>query len=143
MSISTIAGAQSRKSNWDLFTEWVTSTNNRLYVGWFGVLDDPLRCSQQPSVLLLAFVGSTTGRYRWHPRTSVAGSLLYGETILSQAQSYPAANAIGLASSTRFGKPATLDEWLYNGGPFQLVIFHFLLSVSTLTWDANGNLVID
>ena len=25
---------------------------------------------------------------------------------------------------------ATLDEWLYNGGPYQLVIFHFLIGIS-------------
>ena len=28
--------------NWQKFCEWVTSTNNRLYVGWFGVLMNPL-----------------------------------------------------------------------------------------------------
>ena len=33
---------QSRQSNnWDSFCEWVTSTDNRLYVGWFGVLMIP------------------------------------------------------------------------------------------------------
>ena len=25
---------------------------------------------------------------------------------------------------------ATLDEWLYNGGPFQLVVFHFLIGIT-------------
>ncbi|HBY77447.1 MAG TPA: photosystem II q(b) protein, partial [Cyanobacteria bacterium UBA11148] len=28
-------------SLWDRFCEWVTSTENRLYVGWFGVLMIP------------------------------------------------------------------------------------------------------
>ena len=28
-------------SGWPEFCEWVTSTNNRLYVGWFGVLMIP------------------------------------------------------------------------------------------------------
>ncbi|MFM9100294.1 MAG: photosystem II q(b) protein, partial [Cyanobium sp.] len=28
-------------SNWQNFCQWVTSTNNRLYVGWFGVLMIP------------------------------------------------------------------------------------------------------
>ena len=32
-------------------------------------------------------------------------------------------------TSTQFGKLATLDEWLYNGGPFQLVVFHFLIGI--------------
>ena len=28
-------------TNWKKFCEWVTSTENRLYVGWFGVLMIP------------------------------------------------------------------------------------------------------
>ncbi|NJN60490.1 MAG: photosystem II q(b) protein, partial [Coleofasciculaceae cyanobacterium RL_1_1] len=28
-------------SVWSRFCEWVTSTNNRLYVGWFGTLMIP------------------------------------------------------------------------------------------------------
>jgi len=33
---------QKQQSNtWEQFTEWVTSTNNRLYVGWFGTLMIP------------------------------------------------------------------------------------------------------
>ena len=28
-------------SNWERFCQWVTSTENRLYVGWFGVLMIP------------------------------------------------------------------------------------------------------
>ncbi|MEC8530139.1 MAG: photosystem II q(b) protein, partial [Thermoproteota archaeon] len=28
-------------SGWSEFCEWVTSTNNRIYVGWFGVLMIP------------------------------------------------------------------------------------------------------
>ncbi|MDA7622293.1 photosystem II q(b) protein, partial [bacterium] len=27
-----------RQSNWGSFCDWVTNTNNRIYVGWFGVL---------------------------------------------------------------------------------------------------------
>ena len=34
--------AQRGGSNtWEQFCEWVTSTNNRLYVGWFGTLMIP------------------------------------------------------------------------------------------------------
>ena len=32
---------ESTQSNWQKFCEWVTSTENRLYVGWFGVLMIP------------------------------------------------------------------------------------------------------
>ena len=37
---ATISKRQSI-STWDQFCEWVTSTNNRLYVGWFGTLMIP------------------------------------------------------------------------------------------------------
>ena len=30
-----------RQSNWEAFCSWVTDTNNRIYVGWFGVLMIP------------------------------------------------------------------------------------------------------
>ena len=33
------------------------------------------------------------------------------------------------STSIPFGKLASLDEWLYNGGPFQLVVFHFLIGI--------------
>jgi len=33
----TASIAQKRQvGSWEQFCEWVTSTNNRLYVGWFG-----------------------------------------------------------------------------------------------------------
>ncbi|MDX2244600.1 MAG: hypothetical protein NW224_28330, partial [Leptolyngbyaceae cyanobacterium bins.302] len=30
-----------RQNVWQQFCEWITSTNNRLYIGWFGVLMVP------------------------------------------------------------------------------------------------------
>ncbi|MEL7500919.1 MAG: photosystem II q(b) protein, partial [Cyanobacteria bacterium J06554_6] len=30
-----------RVGPWEQFCEWITSTDNRLYVGWFGVLMIP------------------------------------------------------------------------------------------------------
>ena len=36
---------------WQAFCEWVTSTDNRLYVGWFGVLMIP--CYLQLQLVLL------------------------------------------------------------------------------------------
>ena len=55
----SILSKQQSQSTWENFCEWVTSTNNRLYVGWFGVLMIPtllagplsassLRSSQHP-----------------------------------------------------------------------------------------------
>ena len=60
-------------------------------------------------------------------REPVAGSLLYGNNIVSGAV-VPSSNAIGLHFYPIW-EAATLDEWLYNGGPFQLVVFHFLIGI--------------
>ena len=60
-------------------------------------------------------------------REPVAGSLMYGNNIISGAV-VPSSNAIGLHFYPIW-EAATLDEWLYNGGPYQLVVFHFLIGV--------------
>ena len=39
--MTTTIQQRSGASSWQSFCEWVTSTNNRLYVGWFGVLMIP------------------------------------------------------------------------------------------------------
>ena len=57
-------------------------------------------------------------------REPVAGSFLYGNNIISGAV-VPSSNAIGLHFYPMW-EAFTVDEWLYNGGPYQLVIFHFL-----------------
>ncbi|MFN5564855.1 MAG: Photosystem Q(B) protein 1, partial [Pseudanabaena sp.] len=28
-------------NSWQVFSDWITSTNNRLYIGWFGILAIP------------------------------------------------------------------------------------------------------
>ena len=48
-------------------------------------------------------------------REPVAGSLLYGNNIISGAV-VPSSNAIGLHLYSIW-EAASLDEWLYNGGP--------------------------
>ena len=83
MSISTIAGAQSRKNNWDLFCEWVTSTNNRLYVGWFGVLMIPTLLAAT-TCFIVAFIAAPPVDIDGI-REPVAGSLMYGNNIISGA----------------------------------------------------------
>ena len=60
-------------------------------------------------------------------REPVSGSLLYGNNIISAAV-VPSSNAIGLHFYPIW-QAATLDEWLYNGGEYQLVVFHFLLGI--------------
>ena len=120
---ATIARQQS--SNWEDFCRWVTSTENRLYVGWFGTLMIPC--------LLAASIAFTIGIIAAPPvdidgiREPVAGSFLYGNNIISAAI-VPSSNAIGLHFYPIW-EAGTLEEWLYNGGTYQLVVFHFLLGI--------------
>merc|ERR1711909_254497 len=42
----------------------------------------------------------------------------------------PSSNAIGMHFYPIW-EAASLDEWLYNGGPYQLIVMHFLLGVAS------------
>jgi photosystem II P680 reaction center D1 protein len=44
-------------SLWGRFCEWVTSTENRLYIGWFGVLMIPTLLTAT-SVFIIAFIAA-------------------------------------------------------------------------------------
>lgn len=70
-----------QKSNnyWEQFCSWVTSTNNRLYVGWFGVLFIPTALVAT-TAFILAFVGNPPVDLDG-VREPIAGSLLYGNNI--------------------------------------------------------------
>lgn len=46
-----------RASLWEKFCCWITSTNNRLYIGWFGVLMIPTLWVAS-IVFILAFVAA-------------------------------------------------------------------------------------
>jgi hypothetical protein len=52
---------------------------------------------------------------------------MYGNNIISGAV-IPTSNAIGLHFYPIW-EAASVDEWLYNGGPYQLIVCHFLLGV--------------
>ena len=116
---------QQQRSSWDDFCSWVTSTNNRLYVGWFGILMIPTLLAAT-TCFIIAFIGAPPVDIDGI-REPVAGSLLYGNNIISGAV-VPSSNAIGLHFYPIW-EANTLDEWLYNGGPFQLVVFHFLIGI--------------
>merc|ERR1719161_2278490 len=62
-------------------------------------------------------------------REPVSGSLLGGNNIISGAL-IPSSNALGLHFYPVW-EAMNVDEWLYNGGSYQLVVFHFILGVST------------
>ncbi|MEY2749009.1 MAG: Photosystem protein 1, partial [Cyanobacteriota bacterium] len=112
-------------SAWSQFCEWVTSTDNRLYVGWFGVLMIPTLLSAT-ICFIVAFIAAPPVDIDGI-REPVAGSLIYGNNIISGAV-IPSSNAIGLHFYPIW-EAASLDEWLYNGGPYQLVVFHFLIGI--------------
>ena len=116
---------QRRSDTWGEFCSWVTSTNNRLYVGWFGVLMIPCLLTAT-TCFIIAFIGAPPVDIDGI-REPVAGSLLYGNNIISGAV-VPSSNAIGLHLYPIW-EAATLDEWLYNGGPYQLTLFHFLIGI--------------
>ena len=121
---ATIA-LQKRSSLWDRYLQWVSSTENRLYVGHFGVLMVPCLLAAT-TCFILAFIAAPPVDIDGI-REPVAGSLLYGNNIISGAV-VPSSNAIGLHLYSIW-EAASLDEWLYNGGPYQLVVFHFLIGV--------------
>ena len=112
-------------SLWEQFCQWVTSTNNRIYVGWFGTLMIPTLLTAT-TCFIIAFIAAPPVDIDGI-REPVAGSLLYGNNIVSGAV-VPSSNAIGLHFYPIW-EAASLDEWLYNGGPYQLVVFHFLIGV--------------
>ena len=114
-----------KQSFWDRYLEWVSSTENRLYVGHFGVLMIPCLLAAT-TAFILAFIAAPPVDIDGI-REPVAGSLLYGNNIISAAV-VPSSNAIGLHLYPVW-EAATLDEWLYNGGEYQLIVFHFLIGI--------------
>jgi photosystem II P680 reaction center D1 protein len=50
-----------------------------------------------------------------------------GNNIISGAV-IPSSNAIGVHFYPIW-EAASVDEWLYNGGPYQLVVLHFIIGV--------------
>ncbi len=110
---------------WDDFCNWITSTNNRMYIGWFGVLMIPALLAAT-ICFIIAFIAAPPVDIDGI-REPVSGSLLYGNNIISAAV-VPSSNAIGVHFYPIW-EAATLDEWLYNGGPYQLIVFHFLISI--------------
>ncbi len=123
--MSTTIGTQDNLSAWERFCQWITSTNNRLYIGWFGVILIPTILTAT-ICYIIAFIAAPPVDIDGI-REPVFGSLLYGNNIISGAV-VPSSNAIGLHFYPIW-EAASLDEWLYNGGPYQLVVFHFLIGI--------------
>ncbi|UBF24300.1 photosystem II q(b) protein [Kovacikia minuta CCNUW1] len=106
---------------WDQFCNWVTSTENRLYVGWFGVIMIPMLLVSL-CVFVIAFIAAPPVDIDGI-REPVSGSLLYGNNLITAAV-VPSSNAIGLHFYPIW-EAASIDEWLYNGGPYQMIGAHY------------------
>ena len=111
---------------WRRFSAWITNTNNRLYIGWFGVLMIPTLLTAT-SVFVMAFVAAPPVDLDGI-REPVIGSLLGGNNLISAAV-VPSSNAIGLHFYPLW-EASSVEEWLYNGGPYQLVVIHFLIGIT-------------
>jgi photosystem II P680 reaction center D1 protein len=99
--------------------EWVTS--NRLYVGWFGVIMIPLLTAV--SVYIIAFVAA--------PPVDIDG-IREPVWFYYRKQHHLwccSSNFKQLVYTYPIWEAASVDEWLYNGGPYQMVVCHFLLGI--------------
>ncbi|MBZ8178587.1 MAG: photosystem II q(b) protein [Oscillatoria sp. PMC 1051.18] len=110
---------------WDTFCNWIVSTENRLYIGWFGVLLIPTALTAT-IVFILAFIAAPPVDIDGI-REPVSGSLLYGNNIMT-ATVVPTSAAVGLHLYPIW-EAGSIDEWLYNGGPYQMIVLHFLIGI--------------
>ncbi|EMS50570.1 Photosystem Q(B) protein [Triticum urartu] len=92
----------------------------------FGVLMIPTLLTAT-SVFIIAFIAAPPVDIDGI-REPVSGSLLYGNNIISSAI-IPTSAATGLHFYPIW-EAASVDEWLYNGGPYELIVLHFLLGVA-------------
>ncbi|MGF1588411.1 MAG: photosystem II q(b) protein [Pleurocapsa sp.] len=124
-NLKTVLKKTANISLWEKFCRWVTSTNNRIYIGWFGVLMIPTMLTAS-IVFIIAIVAAPPVNLDAFG-SPIAGSLLDGNNLISAAV-VPTSAAIGLHFYPIWSA-ASVDEWLYNGGPYQLIILHFLIGI--------------
>jgi photosystem II P680 reaction center D1 protein len=98
--MTAILEKRSNATLWARFCEWITSTENRLYIGWFGVLMIPTLLTAT-SVFIIAFIAAPPVDIDGI-REPVSGSLLYGNNIISGAV-IPTQTQL-VYTSTQFGK---------------------------------------
>lgn len=110
---------------WEQFCRWVTSTNNRIYIGWFGILMIPTMLTAS-IVFIIAIVAAPPVDMQGLG-SPISGSLLSGNNIISAAV-VPTSAAIGLHFYPIW-EAGSIDEWLVNGGPYQLIVLHFLIGM--------------
>merc|ERR1719213_47132 len=111
---------------WGYLSSFILSTSNRLYIGWFGVLMFPLLAISSVVYIAAFFIAPPVDIDGI--REPVAGSLLYGNNIITGAV-IPSSNSIGVHFYPVW-EAVSLDEWLYNGGSYQFLVLHFISLVS-------------
>lgn len=110
---------------WDSFCDWIVSTDNRLYIGWFGVLMIPTLIAATVCFVIAFFAAPPVDMDGI--REPVIGSILGGNNLITAAV-VPTSAAIGLHFYPIWDA-GSVEEWLYNGGPYQLIVFHFLIGI--------------
>lgn len=110
---------------WESFCKWITSVDNRIYIGWFGVLMIPTLLVAVTCFVLAFSVAPPVDMDGI--REPIAGSILGGNNIITAAV-IPTSAAVGLHFYPLW-EAGNIDEWLYNGGPYQLIVFHFTIAV--------------
>ena len=86
---------RSNDNLWEQFCSWITSTDNRLYVGWAGTIMIPCLLAAT-TCFILAFIAAPPTDIDGI-REAVSGSLMWGNNIISGSV-IPSSNAIGLHS---------------------------------------------
>ncbi|MBI4781701.1 MAG: photosystem II q(b) protein [Oscillatoriophycideae cyanobacterium NC_groundwater_1537_Pr4_S-0.65um_50_18] len=123
--MTTLLERRSSTNAWERLCNWITSVENRLYIGWFGVLLIPTALVAA-IVFIIAMIAAPPVDIDGI-REPVSGSLLYGNNLMTAAI-VPTSNAIGLHFYPIW-EASSMDEWLYNGGPWQMIVFHFLIGI--------------
>lgn len=115
----------SEQNLWSRFSNWITSTNNRIYVGWFGVIMIPTLLTAT-TCFIIAFIAAPAVDIDGI-REPVSGSLFTGNNIITAAV-VPTSNAIGLHLYSIW-EASSISEWLFNGGCYQLIVLHFFIGI--------------
>jgi photosystem II P680 reaction center D1 protein len=123
--MTTLLEQRRPTSAWDRLCNWITSVENRLYIGWFGVLLIPTALVSA-IVFVIAMIAAPPVDIDGI-REPVSGSLLYGNNLITAAV-VPTSNAIG-RHLYPIWEASSMDEWLYNGGPWQMIVLHFLIAI--------------
>jgi photosystem II P680 reaction center D1 protein len=112
-------------NTWGNFISYVQSTHNRIFIGYFGLILFPTLALSTMVYVLSVFFSPPVDIDGI--REPVAGSLLYGNNIISTAL-IPSSNAIGVHFYPLW-ESLSFEEWLFNGGTYQFVVFHFFLTI--------------